>query len=99
MAKPKQEPCAWISLWEGGEYPRPALKGVLKFNIEDMKAILNAACQADPDDYDQYSLDVALWEEENGGGNYPVMKGKLSVRQEREQKTKAKRSNRGSRRR
>lgn len=93
MAKP-QEPCAWISLWEGGEHPRPALNGVLKFTIDDMKAILNAACQSEPDAYDQYSLDVALWEEEDGGDKYPIYKGKLSVRQEREQKPKKRTSRR-----
>lgn len=90
MAKQQQQPCAWISLWEGGESPRPALKGVLKFTIDDMKAILNAACQEEPDDYDQYSLDVALWEEEDGGGNYPIYKGKLSVRQPKDEKSKKK---------
>lgn len=93
MAK-QQEPCAYISLWEGGESPRPAFKGVLKFTIEDMKAILNAACQEDPDDYDKYSLDIALWKEEDGGDLYPVLKGKLSVRQPKDEQKKTKRRTR-----
>ena len=95
MAKQQQqkEPCAYISLWEGGDSPRPALKGVLKFTIDEMKAILNAACQEEPDDYDQYSLDIALWEED-GGDNYPIYKGKMSVRKPKEDATPKRRTRR-----
>ena len=98
MARQQQqkskEACAYISLWEGGDAPRPALKGVLKFTIDQMKEILNAACQEEPDDYDQYSLDVALWEEEDGGASYPIYKGKLSVRKQKEEQPKKRRSTR-----
>jgi hypothetical protein len=91
LAKPK-EPCAYISLWDGDGGQRPALKGVLKFTIDDMKAILNDACNSqDADDYDQYSLDIALWEEEDGGGNYPTYKGKLTVRKPKDEEAPKKR--------
>jgi hypothetical protein len=79
-------PCGWISLWEGGASPRPALKGVLKVSVEDIQAMLAQAYDQGVDDYGQMSLDIALWEEEDGGGNYPILKGKLTVRQEREEK-------------
>lgn len=89
-------PCGWISLWEGGEAPRPALKGVVKVTVEDIQEMLAQAYDQGVDDYGQMSLDIALWEEEDGGGNYPIFKGKLSVRQEREEK-KPKRTSRARR--
>jgi hypothetical protein len=94
---PKQQapkpPCGWISLWEGDEAPRPALKGVLKVSVEDIQAMLAQAYDQGVDDYGQMSLDIALWEEEDGGDKYPIYKGKLTVRQERDDK-KSKRSSR-----
>lgn len=94
MAKSK-EPAAYISLWDGDGGTRPALKGVLKFTIADMKEILNGACNSqEPDDYDQYSLDIALWEEEDGGGSYPTFKGKLSVRKPKEEEAPKRKSRR-----
>ena len=94
MDKPK-EPAAYISLWDGDGGTRPALKGVLKFTIADMKEILNGACNSqEPDDYDQYSLDIALWEEEDGGSSYPTFKGKLSVRKPKEEEAPKKRRSR-----
>lgn len=95
MAKQQKEPCAYISLWDGDGGTRPALKGVLKFTIDDMKAILNEACNSqDPDDYDKYSLDIALWEEVEGGGTYPTYTGRLSVRKPKEDAPKKRRSTR-----
>ena len=94
MAK-SNEPAAYISLWDGDGGTRPALKGVLKFTIADMKAILNDACNSqEPDDYDQYSLDIALWEEEDGGGSHPTFKGKLSVRKPKEEEAPKRRRRR-----
>lgn len=93
---PKQQapkpPCGWISLWEGDEAPRPALKGVLKVSVEDIQAMLAQAYDQGVDDYGQMSLDIALWEEEDGGGNYPIYKGKLTVRQERDDKKSKRRT-------
>jgi len=93
---PKQQaskpPCGWISLWEGGEAPRPALKGVLKVSVEDIQAMLAQAYDQGVDDYGQMSLDIALWEEEDGGGSYPLFKGKLTVRQERDDKKSKRRT-------
>jgi hypothetical protein len=88
-------PCGWISLWEGGEAPRPALKGVLKVSVEDIQAMLAQAYDQGVDDYGQMSLDIALWEEEDGGDKYPIYKGKLTVREERD--AKPKRGSRSSR--
>lgn len=87
-------PCGWISLWEGGQAPRPALKGVLKVSVEDIQAMLAQAYDQGVDDYGQMSLEIALWDEEDGGGNYPVMKGKLTVRQPKEEAPKKRRSTR-----
>ena len=96
---PKQKsakpPCGWISLWEGGEAPRPALKGVLKVSVEDIQIMLAQAYDQGVDDYGQMSLDIALWEEEDGGDKYPIYKGKLTVREERD--TKPKRGSRSRR--
>lgn len=97
MARQQQSdkpPCGWISLWEGGEAPRPALKGVLKVSVEDIQAMLAQAYDQGVDDYGQMSLDIALWEEEDGGGKYPIYKGKLSVRQEKEAPKKRRSSRR-----
>lgn len=96
MAKQQQqkEPCGWVSLWDGDGGTRPALKGVVKFTVEDIQEMLRQAYEQGVDDYEQMSLDIALWEEEDGGDNYPTYKGKLSVRKPKEDAAPKKRSRR-----
>lgn len=89
----EKEPAAYVSLWEGEGGNRPALKGTVKFDIDSMKEILNSAVQqqGDGDDYGYYVLELALWDEEDGGDKYPVMKGKLTCRKPQEKKKQRRR--------
>lgn len=84
----EREPSCSVSLWEtdSDNASAPILSGYLQFDIEELKELVIIAMEKEANDYDQYSLRIAIWENTKGGESSPSYTGKVTNVKEKTKK-------------